>query len=274
MYMTVGGQRVWYERSGIGSTVVLLHGLGDSHDLWRHQVGSLSSVHDVVAIDLPGHGRSEIGGRDLTVALMADTVVGLLEALNVSRPVIVGLSMGGGVAQAIAVSRPWLPAALVLVSTSSELPQATRERMIIRARRAERDGMAAVVEQTVPRWFTPEFTAREPGEVARTRCTVLCTAPSAFGAASRANAARELTNGLDRIQCPVLFVGGADDPADPLRAVKIYQERLRAVRTMIIPGASHLVPVEAPAQFNKELLRFIGEVESTGDARGEGGEQS
>lgn len=260
MYAPAHSTRLAYQRAGSGTPVVLLHGLADSGDLWRHQRPALAERHDVVAIDLPGHGASPpISGRT-TLADMADAVAAIIEGLSLIRPVVVGLSMGGGVAQALAVARPDLVRALVLVSTSSEFPPATRERFLRRAERAERDGMAAVVEETVPRWFTPEFSAEHPDEVARTRATVLATDPSSFAVASRANAERHLTSRLSSISCPVLFVGGLRDPADPERALQIYRREIPALRWHLLPEASHLVPVEQPEALTTILTTFLADL--------------
>ncbi|MGH2417841.1 MAG: alpha/beta fold hydrolase [Candidatus Limnocylindria bacterium] len=240
---------------------MLLHGLGDSADLWRHQVADLAAGHRTITLDLRGHGQSPRAGSEFTVMHMADDVHGTLEALAIGAVVLIGLSMGGGVAQAFTIRHPELVRALVLVSTSSEFPEATRRRFFERAARAERQGMAAVIEETVPRWFTPAFSEMHPDEVERTRRGVLEVDPAAFAAASRANAIRHFTDDLPSVRCPVLFIGGAEDPADPRRAIEIYRHGLRNFRAELIPGASHLVPVEASTAFNAIVLRFLAEVE-------------
>jgi 3-oxoadipate enol-lactonase len=192
---------------------------------------------------------------------MAEDVRTTLAELEVSTAALAGLSMGGGVAQALTIRHPDLVRALVLVSTSSEFPAATHRRFIERADRAERGGMTEVIDATVPRWFTPAFTEAHPDEVERTRRGVLAIDPGAFAAASRANAVRRFTDDLPSIECPVLFVGGAQDPADPRRAIGLYRQGLRDFRAELIPDASHLVPVEAPAAFNDIVLRFLAEAE-------------
>jgi 3-oxoadipate enol-lactonase len=240
---------------------VLLHGLGDSHDLWRHQMDALATGHRVIAFDLRGHGRSPLGQADFDLGQMAGDVRAMLDELGIARAMLVGLSMGGGVAQTLAIAEPERALGLVLVSTSSEFPDATQRRFLDRAARAEEGGMAAVVDETVPRWFTPAFTADHPDEVERTRRTVLAIDPAAFAAASRANARRNLTRDLHRIRCPIQFVGGSMDPADPERALGIYRRELPDVRAEIVDGVSHLLPVEAPATFNRIVLDFIAEVE-------------
>lgn len=190
----------------------------------------------------------------------ADEVRGLIERLSLDRPILAGLSMGGGIAQYVAIGSPGLVRALVLVSTSPVHPEATRHRFLDRAARAERDGMASVIDVTVPRWFSTPFALAHPEEVEATEATVRAADPAQFARASRANAARDCVAGLGSIDCPVLFVGGLDDPADPMRSVSIYQRELRDLTVELQPAASHLVPVEAPEWFAGALLRFLARV--------------
>jgi 3-oxoadipate enol-lactonase len=168
--------------------------------------------------------------------------------------------MGGGVAQVLALRHPELVRGLALVSTSSEFPPMTRERFLDRAERAEREGMAAVVDASVPRWYTPEFMAAHPDEIATRRAAFLANDPVAFAAASRANAARGWSDRLGEIRCPVLYVGGDRDPADAPRSAAIFAARLPDVRIHVLEGVSHLLPVEAPERFDDLLLAFLGEL--------------
>jgi 3-oxoadipate enol-lactonase len=258
-----GGQSLalpWAEIRGDGRTVVLLHGLGDTHELWRYQIPVLETRFRTIAVDHYGHGQTPLPPEPLTTPLMADGVAALIDRLRAAPAVVVGLSMGGGVAQVLALGRPDIVRALVLVSTGSDFPPATRERFVTRAAQAEREGMAAVVDATVPRWFTPEFAEARPDEVDRTRATVLANDAFAFAAASRANAVRDWTDRLGEISCPVLFIGGEQDPADPARSLGIYREHLADLDAVLFPDASHLVPIEAPERFNAVLLDFLDRV--------------
>jgi pimeloyl-ACP methyl ester carboxylesterase len=245
------------ERGGEGPPIVLLHGLADDHRLWRHVVPRLRARFETIAVDLPGHGRSGPIPDGATIDWFADEVLGLIEGLRLVDPVVAGLSMGGGVAQYVAIRAPGLLSGLILVSTSPVFPDTTVRRFTERAAQAERDGMVAVVEATVPRWFTPAFAIANPDEVAATRATVLATDPVQFARASRANAARDCVDGLAAIDCPVLFVGGLDDPADPERALAIYRREIRDLTVELLPGASHLVPVELPERFATIVATFL-----------------
>ncbi len=247
--------------AGRGPRLVLLHGLADDHRLWRHVVPLLAPRFEVAAVDLPGHGRSGPIPEGADIGWFAGRVGGLLDQLAASggapRPVLAGLSMGGGIAQYVALADPGRLRALVLVSTSPSFPGATRRRFLERAARAERDGMAAVVDETVPRWFTPAFAESHPDEIRATTRTVLATDPVAFSRASRANADRDCQARLAELTMPVLFVGGLDDPADPARAAALYRASVPRLRLELLPGVSHLVPVEAPGPLTSILLDHL-----------------
>ena len=174
--------------------------------------------------------------------------------------VVIGLSMGGGVAQVLALRRPELVRALGLVSTSSEFKPDNKARFLDRAAKAEREGMAAVIEETVPRWFTPEWPAAQPKAYEQVVQTVLANPPERFAAASRANAERGWSDRLGEIRCPVLFVGGEHDPMGIHRVAGIYREHLPQARIEIVPGASHLIPIQKPDELNAILLDWLGEL--------------
>ncbi len=258
------GNQLYYEEHGAGAPVILIHGLADDHSLWRYQVPALATQYRTIAIDLRGHGASSKPTGPYSVPLFASDVVALLDHLGIDRAVIIGLSMGGGTAQTLALEHPERVVALALLSTSSSFVQATRDRFQSRAAIAEREGMAPVAEGMIERWYTPRFRQVRPDEVERTRATVLANDPFAFAASARANSVREWTERLGEIGCPVLYIGGADDPGDARSSAATFGARLPDVETVILESASHLVPVERPEAVNELLLRFLARVTAPG----------
>lgn len=235
-----------HERVGAGRPIVLLHGLASDRRLWHLVAPRLAQHHEVVLVDLPGHGASGPIPHGADIAWMAGEVARLLDGLHLEDAVLAGLSMGGGIAQVVALDHPRRVGALGLISTSSRFPEATQVRFLERAEAAERGGMAAVVDATVPRWFTARWMAAHADEVDRTRATVLAMDPEQFVRASRLNAVRDVHDRLPAIRVPVLFLAGLDDPADPHRALAEYRAALPGLRVALVPRASHLLPLEAP----------------------------
>jgi 3-oxoadipate enol-lactonase len=113
-------------------------------------------------------------------------------------------------------------------------------------------------------YFAPDFITRHPEEVRRVEQTEASTAPHGFANAARANAARNWSDRLGAITCPTLFVGGELDPADPVRNAAIFRRHLRDLEVHILPGVSHLLPLEVPERFNEILLNFLKRVEAQG----------
>jgi pimeloyl-ACP methyl ester carboxylesterase len=238
-----------------------MHGLADTHELWRYVAPALAERYTVAAIDHYAHGRSPLPEGALTTEKMAGGVAALIERLGGGAPaVVVGLSMGGGVAQVLALTRPDLVRAVILVSTSSYFSPEAQARHLGRADLAVREGMSSIVDELVPRWFTPAFSAAHPDEVEFSRRTVLANPPERFAAAARANADRTLSERLGEIGCPVIYIGGEDDPSDARARAAVYREHLPGIRVNLLPETSHLVPVERPGELNRLMLDFLDEV--------------
>src|SRR5262245_30759149 len=131
----VGGLRIAYERVGHGPAIVLVHGfVGDARSTWQHQLDGLSDEFDVVAWDGPGAGRSSDPPESFRIADFADTLAGFVDALELRRPHVVGLSFGGTVAIGRCATRPGLVSSLVLAGAyagwlGSLGPQETDERL-------------------------------------------------------------------------------------------------------------------------------------------------
>jgi 3-oxoadipate enol-lactonase len=260
MFATVNGAGTGYEVHGTGKAVVFIHDRAGSLEVWRAQVPALSANNTVVLFDSRGVGRSHWGSvdPDYSTELLADDVVGLLDVLGIEQATLVGLSMGGGVAQMCALRHPERVAALVLVSTSPQFSESTRARMRAEADEIERAGIRrAVAETMTSRWFSQSFAEAHPEAVAAVCQGVLRCAPDVLAARSRANAERDFTARLPEITCPVLFVAGAQDPMGPTTHADTYSAGLLDLEVHLIEGSSHFVPVEASEEFNRVLADFL-----------------
>jgi pimeloyl-ACP methyl ester carboxylesterase len=148
---------------GAGRVVTFLHPVGLNGMAWEAQFEPLARHFQIVAPDLRGHGLSTGGDQPFTLDDLAADVVALWDALGVAASHVVGLSMGGMVAQALALGAPDRVRSLVLVDTAGTMSDQGRAAMRGRADVARQQGMAGVLDATVERWFTPEAIASGAG---------------------------------------------------------------------------------------------------------------
>jgi pimeloyl-ACP methyl ester carboxylesterase len=259
MFADVNGIRLYYESQGDGRAVVLVHGLGLSSDMWRYQVPALAQRYRVITLDTRGHGQSSKPPGPYDMAMYVEDLRQLLDFLGFEKPVLIGLSMGGGIVQSFALAHLERVLALGLISTGSDHTDAVRAEFFHNADTVEREGMSPLIGSLVPKWFAPASLEHRTAEVERTLQTELANDPRAWAAAARLNGARNWTEQLGRITCPVLYIGGAMDRSAPRRA-ETYPRYLPDVEVHLVPDVAHLLPLEVPDQVNGLLLRFLDRV--------------
>src|SRR5580692_1431635 len=153
--------------------VVLIHAVGVDLTYWGDQIEVLQASYDVVAYDLPGHGGSARPAKGFGFADAAATLARVIADANAGPAHIVGLSVGGMIAQNLALARPELVRSLALVDTISTFPDAVRTALLDRARLTRTEGMGAILKQTLERWFTEDFIKRRPDVLDRVTKTLL-----------------------------------------------------------------------------------------------------
>jgi len=119
--ITVNQTHLYYEVTGAGQPVVLIHGLGSSTRDWDDHVPELAKTYEVITLDLRGHGRSDKPGGPYQIPMFAADLAALLQALKVASAHIVGLSLGGGFAFQFALDYPLMVRSLTLVNTAPAL---------------------------------------------------------------------------------------------------------------------------------------------------------
>ena len=259
MPMTAANQiNLYYEVSGVGQPVVLIHGLGSSTRGWEAQVPELSKAYQVVTFDLRGHGRSDKPAGPYQIPQFAADLAGLLGALGIPSAHIVGLSLGGGVAFQFALDFPTQVRSLVLVNTAPALggtPEQAEQEIARRVGIVQQLGMRAMGQALAPNLFPqPEHAARREIFVERWAEND----PSAYIAATRSMLGWDVTARLGEITCPVLVIG-SDQDYGPVAAKEAYRQLMPNARLAVIPDAHHAVPIERPEAFNAVLGEFLAE---------------
>jgi 3-oxoadipate enol-lactonase len=240
--------------------VTFSHSLAASLEMWEPQVAAIADRYRVLRYDTRGHGGSEVPPGPYTLEMLADDVLGLLDALGVERTHFVGLSMGGMIAQAVALKRPGVLASLVLADTACRMPPDSGPLWDARIAMAESQGMAALAEGTIERWFTPPFIERAPEVVDRVRMLIRTTPPHGFAGCSQAIRTLDYADRLREIRTPTLIVVGQEDLGTPVAAAEAIHAAIAGSKLVVLPSAAHLSNVEQAEKFNHALLGFLADL--------------
>ncbi len=255
MDVTVNGLRLNYELDGHGPPVLLLHPVGLDLTWWESQVESLRSDFQVVRMDFRGHGKSAIAPPPYTLADFAADAHALLETLHIRSAHVIGLSLGGMVAQVLALEYSKDVRSLVLSNTLCTIPAEARPAMRGRGEAAEQGGMAAVMEATIERWFTRGFL--DSVLVARCRRHLLAQDVGAWAATWRAIADLDTLPRLGEIRVPTLVTTGDADVSTPVAAAQLIANAIPGAVLKVMAGAPHMAPYERPELFNPLVLEFL-----------------
>lgn len=241
MYITVpGAGRLFYKQYGAGPPIVLLHPVGLDADFWDPIISRISAGYTVFALDSRGHGRSDRPLQPFTLDDLANDVIQFCKLLNLKRITLCGLSMGGMVAQKVALEDPVLISALILANTTAKTPA---DIMLERAKKVENGGMTAVLKETLERWFTPETLQPKPEVVNPVQKRLLADDPVVHGWAWRALAELDIMDRLTEISSPCLIISGDQDQSTPPKIAYEMTKRINQSFYFEIAGASHMANI-------------------------------
>jgi 2-succinyl-6-hydroxy-2,4-cyclohexadiene-1-carboxylate synthase len=251
------------EVDGAGPPLVLLHGFTGSVASWAELREVLRARFRVVAIDLPGHGRSDPPAAAVRLPDVARAMVGVLDRLGVGPAHWLGYSLGGRVALHVAVGHRERVARLVLEGTSPGIADDTERAARARADEAlARDLEQGGLEAFVARWTAQAlFASQAPALRAREQAVRLGNTVSGLAAALRTMSVGRQTPLHDRlgaVRVPALLVVGEEDT--PYRAhAEAMAARLPAVRVAVVPGAGHAAHLENPVAFAEAVTAFLAD---------------
>lgn len=260
MQIQASGILMNYELSGTedGPVIMFSHSLGSNLYMWDLQVPTLEQAgYRVLRYDIRGHGGTQVTVGPYSLAQLGDDAIALLDALGLARVHFVGLSLGGMIGQKLALSHAERFVSLALCDTMAALPEGAQSVWAERIAMARDQGMEALVDATLQRWFTAEHLAEEPAPVKLIRQYFLATPVEGYIGCSEAITRLDYLDRLDAITLPTLVMVGAEDPGTPVATAEAIQQRIPGARLEIIPAASHLSNVEQADAFNRRLLAFL-----------------
>ena len=251
-----GPARCFYRMHGHDDRPVLFlsHSLGQDHGMWDAQAEWLAPHFRIVRYDTRGHGASGAPRGDYSLDDLGADVLRLADALGIERFAFCGLSLGGMIAQWLAVAAPDRVTAVVLANTSAR-PEA--ERMETRRRTVLADGMQAVVDSVMQRFFSPRLLAMNPPSVAESRRTLLATDPVGYAGCCAAIRDMDRVKRLGEIRCPVLIIDGDLDVSLPWKGHgDVLANGIHGASVVHLPAA-HLANLERPRAFTAAVLQFL-----------------
>jgi pimeloyl-ACP methyl ester carboxylesterase len=246
-FAQIGEQALFYtvSRRG-GPALILIHGAGGSHLHWPAALRRMPGA-TVYAVDLPGHGRSEGPGREHIEDYVAD-IVRFMDAVGVSRGVLVGHSMGGAIAQMTALMAPERVAGLVLVGTGARLRVAPA--LLDGILQDARGALALITEWA----WGPEA---DPAMVARGRQMMARVNPRVVWGDFAACDRFDIRERVGEITAPALVITGSEDRMTPPKFGQWLAERIPGARFVLVEGAGHMVMLEKPDQVASAVREWL-----------------
>ena len=251
-----------YAEAGQGDPLVLIHGLGGSRGDWELQWPALTPHFRMITPDLRGHGMSPRPTGPYRIGLFAADVAMLLRRIDAQPAHVIGLSLGGAVAQQLALDAPELVRSLVLVNTAASFMSQDWRRRLMGVRRFAATylrGMDKVAADVAERLFPLlEQAPLRLEAAARLSINDPRTYRESLLAIARFNAADLLPS----ITCPTLVISGDTDYAVPMSLKKRLADGIPNSRLVMIPNSGHATPVDQPDAFNEAVMEFLLETGS------------
>jgi|LauGreDrversion4_2_1035121.scaffolds.fasta_scaffold03819_7 3-oxoadipate enol-lactonase len=248
---------LYCEIQGSGPDLVVLHPAGLNKTFMSRLVQTAAASHRVLGIDLCGHGRSPDAPEGMTLSSQAFWVSEAMKKHGMGAATVLGLSLGGMVAQTLALEFPASVGRLVLCGCTGGFNSDLQPLLLERGLSAQREGMQAVVGPTLQRWFSPAFlTHAEVSDVAQ---CLLQNKPSNWLATWRAISNFNALPRLSEIKVPTLVLAGDQDTATPLAATETLTRAISGAKRVVLQGAPHMMQIETHALFNQAVMSFLNE---------------
>jgi len=242
-----------------GPAVILMGSLASDVTSWEPQIAALADAgFHAVAFDYRGHGRSSAGAGRFSLELFQNDLRAVVASFALRRPHLVGLSLGGMVALGAALAAGNDYARMVIASTRADMPEPLASAWAERARAVREQGVEAIADETLERWFTEGFRRAHPEALARVRRMIVRTDRNAYADCIDIVRTIDLMERLRQVGQPVLYLTGEQDTASPPGLMREMQQRTPGAGFATIPGAAHLPTIEQPAAFNRLMLEFLG----------------
>jgi 3-oxoadipate enol-lactonase len=247
----------YWDDGGSKPAVMLIHGVGADGTSWDQIADILAPDFRTLRLDLRGHGRSGHIEGALTLDDFVRDVVDVLDACGAPATDIVGFSLGGMIAQGIALQHATRVRRLVLLSAVAGRTPEERERVQARLAILRQEGIAAITGAAQERWFTPEFIANNPAIVHQRMQQLQENHGPSYAAAYTVFSTSDLGDRLHAIRAPTLVVTGEHDVGSNTRVARFMHAEIKGSSLEILPGLRHSILVEAPELVARLIADFL-----------------
>lgn len=275
-YVQAGDTRIWYETFGHGEPLLLIMGLSGTVQSWGLQIPALSQHYRLICLDNRGAGRSDKPLGPYNIEVMAADALAVLDALGIASAHVLGVSMGGLIAQALYHAQPARVRSLILGCTGTgpndpdytpPAPQVWETLLLDRASQP----LAAIMEAMIPIFYHPSYRAQVPDLLTRLLRLhdSLPQPPHAYRA--QICACRHHTPNSSRlhaIRVPTLVLHGDDDEIWPLENARQLAAGIAGAEMTVIPDSGHMFMIEKPQAFNHAVLDFLARYKHAWPATG------
>ncbi|MEG0861385.1 MAG: alpha/beta fold hydrolase [Pseudomonas sp.] len=257
-----------YLATGQGQPVVLIHGVGLNKEMWGGQIVGLACDYQVIAYDMLGHGQSPRPHPGSGLPGYAEQLAELLDHLQLPQATIIGFSMGGLVARAFALHHPQRLAALAILNSVFNRSAEQRAGVIARTAQAAEHGPDANAEAALARWFSREYQAANPAQIAALRQTLASNDPQGYLTTYELFATQDMyrADDLGSIQVPTLIATGEWDLGSTPDMTRQLARRIPGAQSVVLAEQRHMMPVESPRLVNQMLLDFLGHARTLSDS--------
>lgn len=239
--------------------LVLANSLGSDLHIWDDVAEQLSEYFRIVRYDIRGHGLSEASPPPYSARDLSEDVVALMDLLEISRAVICGVSVGGIIAQSLALDHPERVRALVLSDTGARIGSV--ESWQQRIATVRESGLQALKEPTMERWFSEQFRQRHAAAVRGYSTMLMKTAPEGYLGTCCALGDADFRPTASQIKLPTLVLCGAEDIATPPDLGRELASLIPGAEFSLIEGAGHLPCIEKPLPMAERMVKFFREVQ-------------
>ena len=261
--VNINNALIRYDDKGKGQIpIIFIHGFPFDKQMWQPQIQLLSKTNRTIAYDIRGYGKSEAGTQMPSIGLYADDLINFMDALEIEKAIVCGLSMGGYILLNAAVLCPERFEAIILCDTQciADTPEVkeSRNKLITKIIAGKKADFA---EEFIKKAFCKETLDHKQDVVERVRKVILATSSVSITGSLGAMADRpEVCSQLNKISIPTLVICGEYDTVTPPEQSTLLHKSIKNSKMHLLKRSGHLSNLEQPEEFNQQVLQFIMEL--------------